>query len=56
MKDQLDRIDRNILAALSRDGRLSMAELATQVGVSKTPVQARVKRLEQEGISAAIRR
>ena len=50
MKDQLDRIDRNILAALSRDGRLSMAELATQVGLSKTPVQARVKRLEQEGI------
>jgi Lrp/AsnC family transcriptional regulator, leucine-responsive regulatory protein len=49
MKDQLDRIDRNILTALSRDGRLSMAELATQVGLSKTPVQARVKRLEQEG-------
>lgn len=48
-KDQLDRIDRNILASLSRNGRLSMAELAAQVGLSKTPVQARVKRLEQEG-------
>jgi Lrp/AsnC family leucine-responsive transcriptional regulator len=28
MTDQLDRIDRNILAALSREGRLSSAELA----------------------------
>ncbi|RUM99621.1 winged helix-turn-helix transcriptional regulator [Pseudaminobacter arsenicus] len=48
-KDHLDRIDRNILAALSRNGRLSMAELASRVGLSKTPVQARVRRLEQEG-------
>jgi Lrp/AsnC family leucine-responsive transcriptional regulator len=49
MTDQLDRIDRNILAALSREGRLSSAELAQRVGLSKTPVQARVKRLELEG-------
>lgn len=49
MADQLDRIDRNILAALSREGRLSMAELAARVGLSKTPVQARVRRLEAEG-------
>ncbi|MBU0582440.1 MAG: Lrp/AsnC ligand binding domain-containing protein [Alphaproteobacteria bacterium] len=48
--DQLDRIDRNIIAALARDGRLSMAELASTVGLSKTPVQARVKRLERDGI------
>ncbi len=47
--DRLDRIDRNILAALSREGRLSMSELAAKVGLSKTPVQARVKRLESEG-------
>jgi Lrp/AsnC family leucine-responsive transcriptional regulator len=47
--DHLDRIDRNILAALSRDGRLSMAELAARVGLSKTPVQARVRRLEADG-------
>ncbi len=49
MTDQLDRIDRNILAALAREGRLSSAELAQRVGLSKTPVQARVKRLEREG-------
>lgn len=48
-EDQLDRIDRNILAALAANGRLSAAELAAKVGLSKTPVQARVKRLEREG-------
>lgn len=48
-EDQLDRIDRNILAALSCEGRLSSAELAQKVGLSKTPVQARVKRLERDG-------
>ena len=48
-EDQLDRIDRNILAALSRDGRLSASELAAKVGLSKTPVQARVRRLEKDG-------
>lgn len=47
--DDLDRIDRSILRTLSRDGRLSMAELASKVGLSKTPVQARVRRLEQQG-------
>ncbi|GHC75708.1 Lrp/AsnC family transcriptional regulator [Limoniibacter endophyticus] len=46
----LDRIDRNIVNALSVNGRMSMAELAIHVGLSKTPVQARVKRLEQEGV------
>ena len=49
MPDQIDRIDLNIIAALSKDARLSMAELAGQVGLSKTPVAARVKRLEANG-------
>ena len=47
--DQLDRIDRTILKILARDGRISMAALAEHAGLSKTPVQARVKRLENEG-------
>lgn len=46
---QLDRIDRSILTALARQGRLSMAELAEKVGLSKTPVQTRVRRLERDG-------
>jgi Lrp/AsnC family leucine-responsive transcriptional regulator len=45
----LDRIDRSIVAALAGNGRLSMSELAAKVGLSKTPVQARVKRLEKGG-------
>jgi Lrp/AsnC family leucine-responsive transcriptional regulator len=49
MVDQLDRIDRKILSTLQSDGRLSMAELANAVGLSKTPVAARVRRLEKEG-------
>lgn len=48
--DQLDRVDRNILATLSTEARLSMAELAEKVGLSKTPVAARVRRLEKDGI------
>ncbi len=46
---ELDRIDRNILAALSGEARLSMAELGKLVGLSKTPVAARVRRLEKDG-------
>jgi Lrp/AsnC family leucine-responsive transcriptional regulator len=44
-----DQLDRNILATLGREGRLSMSELAAKVGLTKTPVQARVKRLEKDG-------
>lgn len=47
--DHLDRIDRNIVDTLARDGRLSMSELARRVGLSKTPVQARLRRLEKDG-------
>ncbi|MER2534596.1 MAG: Lrp/AsnC ligand binding domain-containing protein [Rhizobiaceae bacterium] len=46
----MDRLDLNILAALSREGRLSMAELAARVGLSKSPVQARVRKLEKDGV------
>lgn len=49
MTEQLDRIDRNIIAALTREARLSMSELGQRVGLSKTPVQARVRRLERDG-------
>ncbi|UUP15983.1 Lrp/AsnC family transcriptional regulator [Nitratireductor thuwali] len=46
---QLDRIDRNIVDALSRNARLSLSALAQEVGLSKTPVQARLRRLEEQG-------
>jgi Lrp/AsnC family leucine-responsive transcriptional regulator len=45
----LDRIDRKILENLSRDGRLAITDLADRVGLSKSPCQVRVKRLQAEG-------
>ena len=47
---KLDRIDRAILNELIRNARISMIELGQKVGLSKTPVALRVKRLEAEGV------
>jgi DNA-binding Lrp family transcriptional regulator len=46
----LDEIDRRILSALQQDGRLTIAELATKVGLSASPCHRRVGILEDEGI------
>ena len=45
----LDRIDRNILIELQKNGRITNAELANQVGLSASPCLERVKRLEGQG-------
>lgn len=45
----LDQIDRAILKQLSQNGRLSVTELAQRVGLSKTPCQIRMKRLQSDG-------
>ncbi len=47
---QLDRFDQRILAILSEDGRISIADLARRIGLSKTPTQARLRRLEKDGV------
>ncbi len=46
---ELDRIDRNILSQLQKNGRLSYVELADKVGLSTSPCLERVKRLERDG-------
>lgn len=46
----LDRIDRKILDILQRQGRISMTELAEQIGLSTSPCSERVKRMEREGV------
>jgi len=46
---QLDQFDRRILEALREDGRMSVIDLSTRVGLSKTPCQVRLKRLIDEG-------
>jgi len=50
MSIKLDRIDRRILAAMQRHGRISNLELADAVGLSPTPCSRRVKRLEESGL------
>jgi len=44
----IDRIDKNILVELQKNGRLSNVELSKRVGLSPTPCLERVKRLEKE--------
>jgi Lrp/AsnC family transcriptional regulator len=51
--NDLDSIDRRILALLQRDATLSIADLADQVGLSQTPCWKRVKRLEADGVITA---
>jgi len=46
----LDAIDRRILRALQRDGRLQNLELAKQVGLSPSPCLRRVRLLEEAGV------
>ena len=46
----LDAIDRRILSELSRDGRMSLAELGRRVSLSPPAVAERVGRLEQAGV------
>ncbi len=46
---ELDRIDRNILNELQKDGRISNVELSKRVGLSPTPCLERVRRLERQG-------
>lgn len=46
----LDRFDRAILATLAAEGRISVTELARRIGLSKSPTQARLRRLEDSGV------
>ncbi|MBY9063850.1 Lrp/AsnC family transcriptional regulator [Sphingomonas yunnanensis] len=46
----LDAIDRRLLALLQEDAALSVADLATRIGLSPTPCWKRVKRLERTGL------
>jgi len=46
----LDAIDRHILNALQRNGRLQNVELAQQVGLSPSPCLRRVRLLEEAGV------
>lgn len=45
----LDRYDQKILDLLSKNGRLTITELAGKVGLSKSPCQVRMRRLQKDG-------
>lgn len=49
-RDTPDQFDRKILDILAVDARISVTELARRIGLSKSPTQARLKRLEDHGI------
>ncbi|WP_439101505.1 Lrp/AsnC family transcriptional regulator [Congregibacter sp.] len=46
----MDKTDRLILTRLQRDASLSVADLAEQVGVSKSACWRRIQKLEDQGI------
>lgn len=46
----LDEFDRKIIAVLRRDGRITVTDLAREVGLSKTPCQVRLRRLVSSGV------
>ena len=49
---QLDETDHALIAALSENARLPVADLARRCGLARTTVQARLDRLEQRGVIA----
>lgn len=53
--DGLDQFDRAILDILGQEGRISIADLARRIGLSKSPTQTRLRRLEADGIITGYR-
>lgn len=45
----MDRLDRKILAELQADGRQSLTDLASRVGLTVSPAHRRVRDLEKSG-------
>ncbi|KXC07363.1 Lrp/AsnC family transcriptional regulator [Microbacterium hominis] len=50
-----DDVDRRVVAEVSRDGRMTLADLSAAVGLSISAVQARLKRLESRGVVTGYR-
>ncbi|SEG85711.1 MULTISPECIES: Lrp/AsnC family transcriptional regulator [Marinobacterium] len=47
--NDLDKFDRAIIKELQLDARITVTGLASKVGLSKTPCQIRMRRLEEQG-------
>lgn len=55
MQTDLDRFDQAILDVLVAEGRISVTDLAARIGLSKTPTQTRLRRLEADGVITGYR-
>ncbi|MEY4696355.1 MAG: hypothetical protein RIT14_783 [Pseudomonadota bacterium] len=51
--EQLDLIDRKIVAELMRDATLPVSQIADKVGLSQTPCWKRIQKLEASGVLTA---
>lgn len=51
----LDAFDHAILAVLARFGRISVTDLASRIGLSKSPTQSRLRKLEASGVICGYR-
>ena len=51
----MDQVDRQILAELQQDGRLTVTELAERVRISVSPCHRRVRALERSGVISGYR-
>lgn len=48
--ENLDETDRELLAALAEDARISLKELAGRIGLSSPSTSERMRRLEERGV------
>ncbi|NRF70440.1 Lrp/AsnC family transcriptional regulator [Aquincola sp. S2] len=46
----MDKLDRDILAVLQTDARISLQELSKRVGLSSSPCWTRIRRMEESGV------
>ncbi|AWB46811.1 AsnC family transcriptional regulator [Paenibacillus sp. CAA11] len=49
-KPLIDQIDREIIKALNRNGRISYTDLGKEIGLSRVAVQTRINSLMDEGV------
>jgi Lrp/AsnC family transcriptional regulator, leucine-responsive regulatory protein len=51
----MEETDRQIIGLLCRDGRMSLADIARETGLSTSALHQRVRRLEQRGLISGYR-
>ena len=50
LTSEIDGFDRKILDVIAVEGRITVTDLAKRIGLSKSPTQARLRRLEETGV------